>query len=496
MKQSQNDLDKLFKDKLGNAEITPPNKLWSQIEQQLPSRKPYFFENKGIIITTVALLCGLLSIFTIQKIKSNRIAPLTDGEINRIEQPLISAKENMQKTKVNKPSSQFYSYKAPNKVSIQIYESKKESISINDILVLEQTQKESKMESIATVVQDNSISNEENLADYINIPTTTVIETELADAQLDIKAISLDDANNNVDALLTTEEIIPKDASLHHPTENNNSERLSSKKRLEVAFEENDIRTTTSNKMWKKNEISPEYIAGIDEVDPKTLKAIRNKMQFEGNVYQKGFYFGPYIGVNNTWLLVSKKFPDKHYRVENVDYKWSFAKSYGLALGYDFNKHFGILSEMGLGSEVNQTYIEKPTEGNLVERQVKLNYLDFPVYFKYKMQFGSRYDHKPIVFSVLAGPRFGTLKSSKSYQNGVEQPINQRINKAEWGLAGGLETDFYLNKYCFFTVGLRGSFGSNLANFPKLQGNDHKDPISYRFGMFTRFNFRIPTGKH
>lgn len=510
MRQSQNDLDKLFKDKLGNAEITPPSKLWSQIESKLPSRKPYFFENKGIILTTVALLCGLLSVFTVQKIKSNRIAPLADGQIQYQQQHTVATKQKNTPPTVqtleknisgNHQTSHIKGYHQPSltgtlertstsnntalladagvsEISIQTVENVKE---LQDI-------EPEALEASDMIFETNS-SQLPNKQEIFLTPSEDV--AKLTGEYQSMSETSLNDMQTQGKVTLLNEESI-----LHHPKEHFNTETLSLIQQQQVAFEEMTKDNIASQKMWKKNEIALEYIAGIDEVDPKTLKAIRNKMLFAATEYQKGFYFGPYMGVNNTWLLVSKKYPDKYYRVENVDYKWSFGKSYGVALGYDFNKHFGVMSEIGIGSEVNQTYIEKPIEGNKIERQVKLNYLDFPIYFKYKMQFGNRYDHKPIVFSVLAGPRFGTLRSSKSFQNGVEQPINQRVNNAEWGLAGGLETDFYLNKYCFITLGLRSSFGSNLANFPKMQGDDHKDPIAYRFGMFTRFNFRIPTGKH
>jgi outer membrane protein W len=242
--------------------------------------------------------------------------------------------------------------------------------------------------------------------------------------------------------------------------------------------------------MWSAKEELMQKSAGIDEVDPLTLRRLKNKVNFDRVNINKGFYVGPFAGVNYTWLSVSKKYQDKEYRVENVKYKLSFGETFGIGLGYDFSKHWGVATDFGMSS-INQTYFERPSENVLNKRSVSLNYWQLPVYVRYKANIGNRLQHRPITVGGLIGPQFSFLKSKRTTENGFEKEINQRINESEFGIAGIVNADFYINKNLFLTLGVKGSFGTNLNGFPKLQGDDNKEPISYQFGFFTRFNFKV-----
>ena len=328
-------------------------------------------------------------------------------------------------------------------------------------------------ESVVIQTQQPAILKGNELA--LNTPELKIIETNIT-SRLEEKT-NIENSKNELKVETNTFEMDQIPASILNPENNLFSESEISEFNLENnIINSTQILETKASKikvekeaivlksMWSEKEELMQKSAGIDEVDPLTLRRLKNKVNFDRVNINKGFYVGPFAGVNYSWLSVSKKYQDKEYRVENVKYKLSFGKTFGVALGYDFSKHWGVATDFGL-STINQTYLERPSENKLNTRSVSLNYWQLPIYIKYKANIGNRLQHRPITVGGLLGPQFSFLKNQKTTENGVDTEINQRINEKEFGLAGIINADFYLNKNLFLT--------------------------SYQFGLFTRFNFKV-----
>ena len=500
MKQSQNNnIEALFRKLLGKVEEQPSNDIWSKIETQLPKNQLFSTFTKGVIGFGILIFCSF-SIYQITKVEHQKT------KVNRLaieKQNLIANKYNtpIEKEKIKKKELPF----TRNNISLnEIHFNKKEVLQVNinraiDVIENLQDLNARSTESVVIQTQQPAILKGNELA--LNTPEFLIIETNIA-SRLE-ENTNIEKSINELKVETNTFEMDQIPASILNPENNLFSESEISEFNLENnIINSTQILETKASKikvekeaivlksMWSEKEELMQKSAGIDEVDPLTLRRLKNKVNFDRVNINKGFYVGPFAGVNYTWLSVSKKYQDKEYRVENVKYKLSFGKTFGVALGYDFSKHWGVATDFGL-STINQTYLERPSENKLNTRSVSLNYWQLPIYIKYKANIGNRLQHRPITVGGLLGPQFSFLKNQKTTENGVDTEINQRINEKEFGLAGIINADFYINKNLFLTLGLKGSFGTNLNGFPKLQGSDNKDPISYQFGLFTRFNFKV-----
>lgn len=485
--------DALFRKKLGEIEENAPEHIWNKIDAQLP-RNQLFSPFTKVVIAFGLLL---VSSFTAFQLFNKAHKKIIVQEL-KMEKNILVDKLSLEKDDVENKFSNEKKYTNNKLSSIAVNEIKKEKIEnriiakekiyddINTIYPYEKINfKEENLSNIRLDESKSSILDESTFNDNTPIfsnqleSENNIIPVEVQETIIDKSAIILSESvsneisNNLVDEIAIAEK-------------NNNTIGIKSKQASAIQY----IANKNINKMFGDMNGLMNPTAGIDEVDPLTLRRLKNNVNFDKVNLDKGFYIGPYIGVNYTWLSVSKKYQDKNYRVENVKYKISFGKTLGLSMGYDFSKHWGVAADFGLSS-INQTYFERPSDGSQNTRTVKLNYIQIPTYIRYKSNLSARLDHKPIVLGAMLGPQISFLTKLKTIENGSRQDINQRINASEWGLAGIVNADFYINKSLFMTLGLKGAFGANLAEFPKIQGNDKKDPISYQFGVFTRFNFKV-----
>jgi outer membrane protein W len=502
MKQSQNNnIEALFRKLLGKVEEQPSNDIWSKIETQLPKNQLFSSFTKGVIGFGILIFCSF-SIYQISKVDSHKI------KVNKLaieKQNLIAIEgkkvAEIQKEKNNKKgllaTKNEVSFNETHFNKTELLQ-EKSNIEI-DILSKIQDNNVQSTESVIVPAEqkvvleglDLAINPSEFLITKNNIASRLEDKTNIENAINELKFETNDYELDQIPISNFKPEInlVSENEVFNLDIENNciNPTQILETKASKINSEKEEI---VLKSMWSAKEELMQKSAGIDEVDPLTLRRLKNKVNFDRVNINKGFYVGPFAGVNYTWLSVSKKYQDKEYRVENVKYKLSFGETFGIGLGYDFSKHWGVATDFGMSS-INQTYFERPSENVLNKRSVSLNYWQLPVYVRYKANIGNRLQHRPITVGGLIGPQFSFLKSKRTTENGFEKEINQRINESEFGIAGIVNADFYINKNLFLTLGVKGSFGTNLNGFPKLQGDDNKEPISYQFGFFTRFNFKV-----
>lgn len=499
MRQSQNkNIEILFKKLLGKAEVKPSEDIWDKIETQLPQNQLFSTYTKSVLGFGLLVVFSF-SIYQITKVehyksKDNNIV-LEKGELSASKQ----SNNGLEKRNFYTTKKDF----VPKNVDINDGKIKKDFDNSKNLLEVAHNFKlPSKSEKLAFLSHEKP-KDESNLKDKFSTNKLDEKNSELhlwtqnnrkeIENKPNYQIVGKEFEHQNI----TIHDIHPiSELALNEDLKNEiifNNPKINETKSLEtIDLSKINLENERLNpeSMWSENEGLMQKSAGIDEVDPLTLRRLKNKVNFDKVNVNKGFYIGPYVGVNYTWLSVSKKYQDKDYRVENVKYNFSFGKSYGFSLGYDISKHWGVAADFGMAT-LNQTYFERPSDKIMNERSVRLNYWQLPIYVKYKCNIGNRLQHRPIVVGGLIGPQVTFLNSSKTIDNGVEKQINQRINQQEFGLAGIVDADFFINKNLFLTLGLKGSFGTNLSGFPRLQGPDKKDPISYQLGVFTRFNFRV-----
>jgi hypothetical protein len=126
----------------------------------------------------------------------------------------------------------------------------------------------------------------------------------------------------------------------------------------------------------------------------------------------------------------------------------------GLVLGYNFDEHFGIQSEI-LYTSISQKYKEVD-----VIRKINLRYVNIPLMLQYNT---GKYDM--VNFNISAGPQLGVSVGSSVYTSSSENPNNMQgivaVKKGDLGFAYGAGLDFALNptKTLRLDTGFRGVYG-------------------------------------
>jgi hypothetical protein len=110
-----------------------------------------------------------------------------------------------------------------------------------------------------------------------------------------------------------------------------------------------------------------------------------------------------------------------HYGLTDMDYKATFGMAGCANIGFDFNKHLGLMLQIGY-SGLGQSYKDVIKDTNYT-RDIRMNYLQVPLMFKF------RTGGSVIRFFVMAGPQLNYLLSATQtyYKNG-EIPKNEIYN--------------------------------------------------------------------
>jgi len=127
--------------------------------------------------------------------------------------------------------------------------------------------------------------------------------------------------------------------------------------------------------------------------------------------HETKWYIGVGINLNSVWIINQNT-----YGEPKLDYKITPGIGGNIAVGFDYNDHFGFKMEVGY-AQMGQKYGGTQYD-TAATRNIKLNYLLVPIMMKY------RTGGKKTRFYVMAGPEFALLLSAtQTYQrNGVNAP--------------------------------------------------------------------------
>ena len=223
---------------------------------------------------------------------------------------------------------------------------------------------------------------------------------------------------------------------------------------------------------------------------------------------QKQLYFGIAGSGISPWII-----NQNNYGEHDLDYKVMFSWAGSIDIGFDFNKHFGLKTEVGL-AQLGQKYY-KDISGqpdSTINRQVKMNYLMVPLLFKY------RTGGDVVRFYLLAGPQFGFLmKATQTYTKGngpippyyneekhdsiviSESTITDRYNSFQLFFRIDAGVEFTVAKNLGLHVGLTLNYGLLDINAPDWQLKDADGNYNPSYNAYGGLNFgityAIPVGK-
>ncbi len=127
---------------------------------------------------------------------------------------------------------------------------------------------------------------------------------------------------------------------------------------------------------------------------------------------------------------------------------------YGIMLGANFSKNFGIVGEVDY-LEISQKYKDQ----NL-DRQVHINYVNIPLMLSFNTD-----KTRPVNFNLVVGPQFGINVGSRmdatNTGNGTTAQATLAVKQGDVGIAYGGGLEFALNRMHTFRLdlGFRGMYG-------------------------------------
>ncbi|MDP1623722.1 MAG: porin family protein [Bacteroidales bacterium] len=194
-----------------------------------------------------------------------------------------------------------------------------------------------------------------------------------------------------------------------------------------------------------------------------------------------------------------------------MDYKVTFGGSGNVTAGFDFNKHAGLKLEIGF-AKLGQKYADHtkgPNDSVYSDytRNVKLNYLQIPLLFKY------RTGGEVVRFYLMAGPQFNFLLSATqqylkddeifdikdykpenwdkmSIQIGQEK-ITERYSSLDIMGRLDLGTDIQVASNLFLNVGLTLAYGLLDINGADWHIKDHTGNYNPSHNIYGGLNFGI-----
>lgn len=214
---------------------------------------------------------------------------------------------------------------------------------------------------------------------------------------------------------------------------------------------------------------------------------------------QKQLYFG-LAGAGLSSVIINQNNYGLPYE---MDYTFTLGGGGNANIGFDFNNHMGLKLEIGwakLGQKYDKTYND-----TTYTRNVKLNYLQIPLLFKY------RTGGEVAKFYVMAGPQFNLLLSAsqKYYKNEVifndsitqpnwnqpvligESTITDRYNSLDIMGRLDLGVDFNITANLCVNVGMTMAYGFMDINASDWQIKDNTGNYNPSHNLYGGINFGI-----
>lgn len=408
------DLDILFKDNIESLEGVPPGLLWdkentwNEIDNNLKSGKsvkPFVI----ILITSLSLIITGILIFGL-----NLFLDKSD----------LSCYEGQEK-------SNNYEYKQhPHK-----------GIKTSD-------NEESSIPTLVAQIGNSENSDSNNASDQImlnnNDEKNRNLETET----------NRNISKNKIDIISNTEKQEDKELII-----NNNSKH--SRNYNNKILENISVMPLISSNSIKEKDFQEEIVKYhiIDLQSDSIIKLRRPK-------YNE-IYFGTNYTYNTTWIFNQNTYG--RFGTYEMRYKTTYGSSYGIHLGYNRKRKYGLQLSYIFNSKQGQRYKDRIDTLGIINREVNLEYIHIPLVLKYKIPIN--YKWYVTYLDINAGFQYGILKSASYNIEGVTTSAKDRFKATEYSVMLGLEGNMYLNNNFFFTLGLNASL-SNDINAKGWEVND------------------------
>jgi Outer membrane protein beta-barrel domain len=246
----------------------------------------------------------------------------------------------------------------------------------------------------------------------------------------------------------------------------------------------------------------------------------RMRHLYYDGMLRQGFHIGVQGSVNSTWILNQNNYNTLNLfyipivRESEMDYVFTWGGQVGANIGYNILKRFGIefhpsFSWAGqfydddfvgpVAAVLNNQgqYVPDPNVPNAIKyfsgdykyinvrREVKFQYLQFPIYAKYQTHIGDIAN-----FYIMAGPQVNYREQASEniwvnhqlYKYANELTVDQKFQKIDYGLSINTGVDIYATEWMYFNLGIVTFIAFDDLNGTALRNLDwfSKNDITYQ----------------
>ncbi len=224
-----------------------------------------------------------------------------------------------------------------------------------------------------------------------------------------------------------------------------------------------------------------------------TAKNVRKEK--EKKLGLKGAYVGLETAANNTWILATNTESKTQARQRassegvKIRYAMSFAPGYSFRAGYNFNSRSGVEAKLTKTS-ILQNYIETRT-GSDYTRNITLDYIQLPVFFKYKWSRLNGLTQNPMVINYKIGVQYSLLTNAVANTNNQFVPMREVLRKHDIGMVMGIDYDVFITRNLFASAGTNVYYGANLNAFPYLINENEQRANNFSMGLNFSINYML-----
>lgn len=472
----ENALDSLFKNKLQNFEVSPPNEIWSKIKQKMPPVQPkaapfyhqqHYFIWYSIAVSMIMLLGGMSigayihsKLQLSQQLNNPNLTTLQTHQNNTVivdeNKPLPNKNLSLTQNNLNTIDLNTYTYNNSNKVNSYT----------------------NTLKNNYTVAHKNSAA---TLQATVHLPTSNLISSTTN--KLNFSAFNIlpnISKNDAVNSSQNNEGYFYENKDDSYNTQSTNYS-LNNKKLILNAQELEPINKISFNNQLNIN-ATPLILPPVKAAAPAI------ELPKQSNILTTGLYFETFSSVNNTWILNKKAI--QQTASSDLSYAIDFGNDYGVGVGYDFLNNFGIEVNWIINSFQGQKYNNFLTDAHRsTVADINLTYSYLPVLLKYRTQHLSRLSNQPATINYMFGFEYGWLKSAEI--NIDNRYIHEDLlQKHTFGVLLGIDYNLHLTPNYFVSIGGRTGLstqtGNNLFAVPGTQRTNNL-LIGIRAGLGYRF---------
>lgn len=461
-----NNIDQLFRKKLGKAEVTPSENSWAAIEAEL-AKEAMPGNNFSKYLTAISAAVVLL--ITIYSINYN-FTPLT----NSLSDNIID--------NINIPSA---SYVNSNK-QIDFFEDSQliESVSLSEEQISDQIRGLENIkhktittfEQINTVAEKLAINSSDNLKEEAHLSQKKEQTNVEAEENATIQAYFFPDLNKIITSDSENKPLNRKFSEVdNNSIDNNIEEKINERNQVIPALELEVLCAIPLNYNENKNKIGERFF---------------NRKSLEEN----RFYVGLVYEYNTSWQKLDLS--QNYLREIDADVKTNMitGHAYGFSAhlltkkNWELEAQYIVNSSLG-GSSNFSAFVDETTINT--QHNVKYTYSQFPLLLKKKIHFPEvKNFFSRVHIGIVAGMKYSVLKQANvNLASGIQYGDIRRSN--EIGFISGLEMDFHLNKSFAFRIGGKITASNRPDALFQFHNNNSRSAYNMQAGITTGLIFRL-----